>query len=300
MPFGKVSNSTKKSQSLMSRAKSGTEKKQHSFVSVLDIGLSGSGKTSHCVGGRYTTLNENGKTVEVEIQPFKLPMFVIDIGRGASENILTWDDETLEKFTIFEPDQVDEILEVMQEVIENNKAYDNIENNEDTEETPEMRYNTVLLDDVDYIWNMLKSNLTIAKSKSQKIDIVKSVSSGNLKNPSKMKLEGTEYTPASTVWLKFKELLYRLQSYANVYATSGADINTWDTSKGNTLTPFVRSDLKFAFDIWGYSGVDKQTIKNSGQYRKYYFTVERARGSISGITIYDFSYDKLMKQLKRQ
>ncbi|MFW6001725.1 MAG: hypothetical protein ACOCQD_00135 [archaeon] len=298
MPFGKtnVNNSQKTKKSLMSKAKSGTEKKKHSFISVLDIGESGTGKTVHCVGGKYTTLNDKGNHVEVEIQPFQLPMFVIDIGRGASENVLTWDNENLEQFTIFEPDQVDEILEVMQEVIENNKSYDNEELSED--EKPEMRYNTVLLDDVDYIWNMLKSNLTIAKSKSQKVDIVKSVSSGNLKNPSKVKLEGTEYTPASTVWIKFKELVNRLQSYANVYATSGADINSW-TGK-NELVPFVRSDLKFSFDIWGYSGVDKQTIKNLGQYRKYYFTIERARGSISGINIYDFSYDKLMNELKRK
>jgi len=38
--------------------------------------------------------------------------------------------------------------------------------------------------------------------------------------------------------------------------------------------------------------------RNKGIYKQYFFTANRVRGSISGIKIEDFSYDKLQELLE--
>lgn len=274
--------------------------KSESKSSILILGESATGKSVSVTGGNFKKLDTNGNIISVEIPSFPLPMVVIDIDNGSLNNIKTMDLAKQEEFLYFNTTKVDEVFEILDLIYEhNNQVANNQLSEEDFQITDSIFenhiYKTIFIDGVHHVWFGLKSNMAIIKSKQNKVNLIKSMSSGESNNIDKMTPTGTEYLPASTVWIKFSELLRKNKKYSNIVCTAGIEKNEW----GKTITTkFMGHKNQIAdYDVWGTSEVQEKIIQNRGTYKQYFFTANRVRGGISGIKIENFCYDKLQELL---
>lgn len=255
--------------------------------SIILFGKSGTGKTISVTGGKLRKLDLYGNFVDVVITPFPLPMVVFDIDRGSLDGIKTWHKEKQEQFLIFEPTQVDEIINGLESILEHNK---NLSNNEEGLFDFE-KVETILIDGVHHIWTSLTGNMSLIKAKQSNVDLIKSMASAKLKNIDKVTPEGTEFIPANTVWKKFTELLRDNKRYANIVCTAGMEVNTW--GKKSTTKFLGHNNQEADYDLWGSSEVVETQIQGAGISKSYFFNATRVRGGVSGIKIEDFCYDKL-------
>ena len=273
--------------------------KSESKNSILILGESATGKSVSVTGGKFKKLDTNGNIINIEIPSFPLPMIVIDIDQGSLKNIQTLGLEQQEKFLYFNTTKIDEVFEILEMTYEHNKQFSNGElTDENLEDSifDNHLYETIFIDGVHHVWFGLKSNMAMIKSKQNKVNLVKSMSSGESSNIDKMTPTGTEYLPASTVWIKFSDLLRKNKKYANIVCTAGIEKNEW----GKTVTTkFMGHKNQIAdYDIWGQSEVQERTIQDKGIYKQYFFTANRVRGSISGIKLENFCYAKLQELLE--
>jgi len=258
-------------------------------TSTLILGASGTGKSVSVTGGKFKKLDVYGNIIEVEIPNFPLPMVIVDIDQGSLDNIKTLDIDKQEQFLYFNPTGVDEIFEILNFVIEhNNNATEELE-----DLTKDDIYKTVFIDGVHHVWSSLKGNMSDIKAKQNNVNLIKAMSSGKLSSMDKVTPAGTEYLPASTVWIKFTELLRKVKKHSNIVCTAGIEINDW----GKTVTTkfLGHKNQESDYDIWGTSEVKETYIQGMGYAKQYFFTANRVRGGISGIVIEDFCYDKLQE-----
>ena len=273
--------------------------KNESKSSILLLGESATGKSVSVTGGNFKKLDANGNIIDIEIPSFPLPMIVIDIDQGSLKNIQTLELEQQEKFLYFNTTKIDEVFDILEMIHEHNEQVSNEElTDEDLEDSVfgNHIYETIFIDGVHHVWSGLKSNMAIIKAKQNKVNLVKSMTSGELNSIDKVTPTGIEYLPASTVWNKFSELLRKNKKYSNIVCTAGIEKNEW----GKTINiKFMGHKNQIAdYDIWGTSEVQERSIQNKGIYKQYFFMANRVRGSISGIKIENFCYNKLQELLE--
>lgn len=269
-------------------------------TSVLLLGQSGAGKSVSVTGGKFKKLDVNGNVIDIEIPSFPLPMLVIDIDNGSLQNIKTLDKAIQSQFLYFDVTKVNEVSDILDAVYEHHKNLSentidvSNENNDDI--FGNEMYETIFIDGIHHVWFDLKSNMAIIKAKQNNVNLVKAMSSGVLSSIDKVTPSGTEYLPASTVWIKFSELLRKNKKYSNIVCTAGIEKNEW----GKTITTkfLGHKNQEANYDIWGMSECEERYIQNKGLHKQYFFTASRVRGSISGIKIEDFSYNKLQEVLQ--
>ena len=267
--------------------------------SVLILGKSAAGKSVSVTGGKFKKLDINGNIVSVDIPSFPLLMIVIDIDHGSLNNIKTLDEETQEQFLYFNVDKVNEVSAILDAIYEHNKGIsENTLTDDDISNSifDNCVYQSIFIDGIHHVWFDLKSNMSIIKAKQNNINLINTMSSGELGSIDKVTPSGTEYLPASTVWINFSKLLRKNKKYANIICTAGIETSEW----GKTITTkfLGHKNQEADYDIWGMSEVEEKYIQDKGIFKRYFFTANRVRGNISGIKIEDFCYEKLQDILQ--
>lgn len=249
--------------------------------SLMLIGMSGTGKTVVAVGGKFKALDEKGNKIDVNIKGFPLPMAILDLEKGVKVEKL--DKKSKEHITIYENTNIDEIIAILTFIRDNNEAM--VSNGES------VLFKTVVVDGVHNIWNQIKSNMCHVKAQQHNTSIVKALGSGKYSSLDNITPEGTEYVPASSLWDDIKKLLIDIKRHANVVVTVGREKNEW----GRSITYKVsgHQNDEGMFDVWGFCETSEIFIKDKGFHKKYFFTAQRVRNGISGVTIQDFCYDKI-------